>query len=147
MNRYLVLLVDRKRARMFTLVDGVPTNHLELEHDEAPKKVKSVENVRDQQDKYLRKIDLLLHKHLEHVADNVTKYATKEKITHILIGGHKPLFHKIEEHLKYPFAKKVVGSFVTELKVPQEQVLKRALKALEKIDIKKEKDKLQKALS
>lgn len=146
-KKYLVLLVDRKRARMFTLVDGAATNHLELSHDEAPPKVKKGENAWDAADKIARHVEDHLHKHLKHVANSVSDFAKKEKVTDILIGGHRPLFHKVEEHLKYPFSNKVVGNFVTELKIPQKQVLKIVLEVIDKLQIKKEKEKLQKALS
>lgn len=145
-RKYLILLVDRKRARMFTLVRDVPLNHLELEHDQAPPKVKKGENNWDAADKISRHIEDHLHKHLSHVGEGVEKFARQEKITDILIGSHRTLFRKIEAHLKYPFSKKVRGKFVTELKVPQKEVLQIALKAIEKLEARKEKDRLRKAL-
>lgn len=146
-KKYLVLLVDRKRARMFSLHNGNAVNHLELSHDEAPPNVKKGENTWDAQDKIFRHIEDHLRKHLEHVANGVAEFAKKEGITDILIGGHKPLFNKIEGHLKYPFSKKVRGSFVTELKIPQEEVLKRVKKLIDRLEVKETEERLQKALS
>lgn len=147
MKKYLVLLVDRKRARMFTLLNGKAVNHLELKSEQAPSKVKSGENTWDAADKISRHVEDHLNRHLKEVAAEVAKYTVKDKITDILIGGHETLFHKVEEHLKYPCTKKIRGSFVTELKVPQKVVLKKALQLIDKLEIKMEKQKLQKALA
>lgn len=144
---YMVLLVDRKRARMFILVDGKAVSHLELSHDEAPQKVKAGVNTWDAQDKIMRHIEDHLHKHLEHVATDSLKFALNEKVTHLLIGGHKPLFSKIIKQLKYPLSKKFIGTFVTELKIPQEEVLELALAEIENINEKRVEERLQSALT
>lgn len=144
---YLILLVDRKRARMFTMQNGGVINHKELSNDEAPSKVKHGENAWDAQDKINRHVDEHLHRHLVHVAKEVQEYIKKERVDAILIGGHKPLFRKVEEHLKYPLNKKIAGNFVTELKIPQEEVFRRAKKVIERIEVEQVEDRVQNALS
>ncbi|MDO8269161.1 MAG: hypothetical protein Q7T54_00635, partial [Candidatus Levybacteria bacterium] len=98
-TKYLVLLVDRKRARMFTLANGTVERHLELSNDEAPSRVKHGDDTWDAQDKIFRHIEDHLHRHLEHVAKEALGFVKKEKITGVLIGGHRPLFSKIEKQL------------------------------------------------
>ncbi len=143
---YLILLVDRKRARMFTIFNGVVTNHHELNNDEAPRKVKHGENAWDAQDKINRHIENYLHRHLTHVAQEVNRYAKKEKIDGVIIGGHKQLFSKMEEYLKYPINKKILGNFVTELKVSQLEVFNRAKKFIDKIEKEQDEERVQQAL-
>lgn len=131
---------------MFTLNNGAVERHLELSNDEAPPRVKHGDDTWDAQDKIFRHVEDHLHRHLEHVAKEALEFAKKEKIAGVLIGGHRPLFSKIEKQLKYPLSKKVIGTFVTELKVPQEEVFKRVKKLVEKMEIKKIEDRLQQAL-
>lgn len=143
---YLVLLIDREHARMFTITNGIAGETVELESVDVPQNVKHGDDTWDAQDKIFRHIEDHLHRHIEKVAKEANEFAKNEKITGLLIGSHKPLFGKIEKHLKYPLSKKVIGSFVTELKVPKNEILKRALKLLETISARKEVEELEKAL-
>ena len=137
-SRYFVLLVDRKRARMFTLRDGVVEYDEELMIDIVPQKVKHGDDTWDAQDKIFRHIEDHLHRHLKLVAEKAFDFAKRKRIDHLLIGSHKPLFAKIEKHLSYPLNRKIKGKFVTELKAPFGEILKRAKLAIKEIE---EKDK------
>ena len=88
-----------------------------------------------------------MHRHLVHVTKEVQEYIKKERVDAIIIGGHKPLFRKVKGHLKYPLDKKVLGNFVTELKVPQEEVFRRAMNLIEKIETENEEEQMRNALS
>ena len=67
-------------------------------------------------------------------------------MTGVLIGGHKPLFTKVAHHLSPQISKKVIGTFVTELKITKGTILKNAQKEIDKIETLNEENKLQQAL-
>ncbi len=144
--KYIVLLVDRKRSKILMIQDRSIIKHVELENDPAPRNVKKGENTWDAPDKIFRHREDLLSMHLEHVAIELNKFARNQKIAGLIIGGHRPLFKKVEKHLHYPFTNMVLGTFVTELKIPQMVILLRAVKAIESIENEAEKSQLKKAL-
>lgn len=146
-KKYLILAVDRQKALLFALVDGLVENEAVLVYDYVPQKVKHGDDTWDAQDKIFRHIEDHLHRHLKNVAKKASEFAKEYKITGILIGGHKPLFSKIEKYIPYPLSKKIKGTFVTELKIPQNDIIKKAVKLIEQLDRRAEDDKLQKALS
>lgn len=125
-NKYLVLLADRKNARMFTLQKGVAGQHEEIVCEDVPQKVRHGDDTWDSQDKIFRHIEDHLRRHLECVGQQAKLYVEKNNIDRILIGSHKPLFGKIKKNLQYPLSQKVVGTFVTELKIPFGEILNRA---------------------
>lgn len=133
-NKYLVLLVDRKRARMFTMNNGVVAHDEEVINGFVPQKVKHGDDTWDAQDKIFRHIEDHLHRHLTLIAKNAATYAKKNQITAVIIGSHKPLFSKIKKHLPYSLSKKITGIFITELKAPFEEILKRAKKCIENLE-------------
>lgn len=131
---YLILLVDRKRTKMFTLIDGAVEDKADFDDDQVPKKVKHGNDTWDSQDKIFRHIEEHLHRHLLLVGQHVAEFGRKNHISEIIIGSHKPLFAKIEKHLPYPFCHKVKGRFVTELKAPFNEILHRALQSIDQIE-------------
>lgn len=119
---------------MFILRKGVVKQDEEIIIDNVPQKVKHGDDTWDAQDKIFRHIEDHLHRHLKLVAQKVSSFVKKKRIDGIVIGGHKPLFAKIEKHLQYPLSRKVKGTFVTELKAPFGQILKRAKHAIKEIE-------------
>jgi|SRR3989338_3713715 len=134
---YLILLVDRVKAELFTLFNGSVGNRKNIKRDEVPQGVKHGDDVWDAQDKIMRHIENHLHRHLLHVSEAVKDYSTRNKIDRIIIGSHKPLFAKIEKHLPYPLNRKLGGRFVTELKAPFNEVLARAMKVISQAERKR----------
>lgn len=133
-KKYLVLLVDRKRARMFTMTNGIVRHEEEVIDGFVPQKVKHGDDTWDAQDKIFRHIEDHLHRHLTLIAKRAAEYVKKERVTDIVIGGHKPLLPKVKKHLPYPLNKKVKGTFVTELKAPFGEILKRAKNCIERVE-------------
>jgi len=133
-NKYLILLVDRKRARIFTIQNGVVDKDKEFVNGHVPQKVKHGDDTWDAQDKIFRHIEDHLHRHLTFVVQNTADFTSKNHIDGLIIGSHKPLFSKIKEHFPCPLSKKVKGTFVTELKAPFGEILKRAKRAIDKIE-------------
>ncbi|MBP6882458.1 MAG: hypothetical protein KBC15_02775 [Candidatus Levybacteria bacterium] len=134
---YLVLLADRERASMFTLLNGLIISKKALRKGNVPQKVKHGDDTWDAQDKIFRHIEDHLHRRLSYVAHEVEEFAKENNVTDIVIGSHRPLFAKIEKHL--PHHLQVQGKFVTELKGPFNLILKKASALVTKIEIEKKK--------
>lgn len=134
-KRYMILLVDRERTKMFTLINGVVDNSVEYKDGHVPQKVKHGDDTWDSQDKIFRHIEDHLHRHLALVAKRAAAFAKEYHITEVIIGSHKPLFSKIEEHLAYPLSERVKGKFVTELKAPFNEILRRTKRLINQIEL------------
>lgn len=145
-KKYLLLLVDREHAKLLLIADGRVKVERVIKKDIVPQNVKHGDDTWDSQDKIFRHIEDHLHRHLQHVANETTSFIKEYNVIEILIGGHKPLFSKIIKNLPHAIFTKVIGTFVTELKVTNNTILDKALKELEKIEVKKEDDRLQQAL-
>ncbi len=145
-KHYLLLLADREHAKFYLISGGHLIEEKELEKDHVPQKVKHGDDTWDAQDKIFRHIEVHLHKHLQHVAEEAAKFIKGKNVTGVLIGGHKPLFTKVAHHLSPQISKKVIGTFVTELKITKGTILKNAQKEIDKIETLNEENKLQQAL-
>lgn len=121
----MILLVDRKKAIMFTYVDGVIENRRELHDGHVPQRVKEINKAWMRQDKIFRHIEDHLHQHLKVVGDAALSFAKENHISFLFIGTHKPLYSKVEKYLPHFLLKKVKGKFVTELKGPFNEILKK----------------------
>lgn len=133
-KKYMVFLVDRKQAKMFTLLDGVVLRHEEFVSGTVPQKVKHGDDTWDSQDKIFRHIEDHLHRHLADSSKRAAAFAKNDHITGWIIGGHRTLFPKIKKHIPYPYSRKIKGEFVTELKAPFGEILKRAKNTIKKIE-------------
>lgn len=102
-----------------------------------PQKVKHGDNTWDAQDKINRHIQVHLHEHLNSLAERVKKYVKENPIDAILVGGHKDLHEKVKEHLPYPLSRKVIGNFVTGLKLPLNVISQKALNEIERLETKR----------
>lgn len=142
-NKYLVLLVDRKRARMFTMNNGVVEHDEEIIDEFVPQKVKHGDDTWDAQDKIFRHIEDHLHRHLALIAKRTAEYVKKERITDIVIGSHKPLLPKVKKHLPYPLNKKVRGTFLVSLKAPLEKILKKTKEVIDKIELEEKRNTIR----
>lgn len=117
-KKYLVLLVDREKARIFTVHLGEIEKHLDIFDPSVPQKVKQINKAFGREDKILRHIEDHLHRHLKLIVDKTKEFVTNEYINFIIIGGHKGLFAKVKKLLPKNLADKVKGTFVTELNIP-----------------------------
>ena len=133
-KKYLILLVDRKQTKMFTMMDGVVLRREERISSTVPQKVKHGDDTWDSQDKIFRHIEEHLHRHLVNVSQEAVAFAKNDHITGWILGGHKTLFPKIKKHIPYPFSKKIKGEFVTELKAPFGEIIRRARLAVIRIE-------------
>lgn len=133
---YMILLVDHKKSRMFTLLNGAVEHYTEFINGHVPQRVHEINKAWMRQDKIFRHIENHLHRHLQQVVHAAQIFAKENHIAGIIIGGHKELFAKIKKHLPYPLSQKVKGTFVTELKGPFNEILKRAKTVISEIETK-----------
>ena len=133
-NTYLLLVVDRKHAKLFTLFNGIVESKGVYIEGNVPQKVKHGDDTWDSPDKIFRHTEDHLHRYLVKVRDAVDDLVKKNHIDGIIIGSHKPLFPKIKKLFNPPVEKKIKGTFVTEVKVPFNEILKRARAVISQIE-------------
>ena len=121
--RYLLLLVDREKARMFIINLGKVEQSREIFDNQVPQRVKAKTVNLGRTDKIMRHIEYHLNEHLKLIAKSAKEFISRKKIHFIIIGGHKELFGKIKKSLPYPLNRMVLGEFVTELNVVQSQLI------------------------
>ncbi len=125
MGRYLVLLADREKARMFIVKEGKIEEQKEVLDNSVPQNVKAKKIDFGRDDKIFRHIEQHLHYHLQLIAQAALEFSKGKGISFIILGGHKELIPKMKSHLLYPLNKMVKGEFVTELNIPLAQALKK----------------------
>lgn len=131
----MILLADKKHAKFVMLRGGVVISQTKKIHNEyVPQNVKHGDDRGDTQDKIFRHIQTHLHRYLQQVAQEASDFASQDHIAGIIIGGHRLLFTNIKKHLPYPWNNKVKGYFVTELKVPFNNILEKARKEIVRIE-------------
>ncbi len=134
-NKYLVLVIDKKRAKIFMVHSGGAVERSEEFVDgQVPKKVQHGDDNWDAQDKIFRHIEDHLRRHLEFITQKASLYAEKENIAGVLIGGNAQLFTKIKKYLKYPLSKQVKGTFLADMKAPFNKTLERIKVLIKKIE-------------
>ena len=133
-KKYLVLLVDREKARLFTVHLGKIGEQKEIFDGEVPQNVKHGDDTWDAQDKIFRHIEDHLSCHLKRIAGAAEEFVKNNEISFVIIGGHREMFPKIKKHLPYPLNKMVIGEFVTELNIPLNEILKKSKLVAEKLE-------------
>jgi hypothetical protein len=124
-SKYLVLLVDREKARMFTVEQGEIVNHSEFKGDYVPQKVKSTGRVISggNYDTNFRHNEELLQRHINNAVRAVEVFTKNEDIHFVIIGGHAEILEKVIKSLPTNLQNKVVNSFVTEVNIPLNDIL------------------------
>lgn len=133
-KKYLVLLADREKARLFTVHLGNIEEHEDIFGEYVPQQVKRINRAWKREDKILRHIEDHLHRHLKLIADSVSDFSKNKNIDFMIIGGHEELISKIKKHLPQNLAKKISGTFITELNIPINNVFLKSKKIAEKIE-------------
>lgn len=131
-SKYLVLLVDRKKARMFIVEQGEIVDQAELIDGHVPQKVKSTSNAISggEADISFRYNEEMLQHHVDLVARAVAKFTKNNAIHFVIIGGHSEMFKKIIKSLPTSLQDKVLSTFVTEPNIPLNDVLLKSKKYL-----------------
>ena len=123
-SRYLVLLVDREKVRMFTVEQGEMIDHSELIGGYVPQDSKSTGIDRaGSTDGNSRHNEVLLQRHIEKTAQAVAKFTSSHDVHFVIIGGHSEMFKRVAASLPAGLRSKVVDSFVTEINIPLNEIL------------------------
>lgn len=116
-KRYLVILADRKKARVFTIYLGdFEDQGEEIFALEVPQKVKSEGFSPGGVSRHIKDH---LCRHLKEIGQKSWEYLVNRKIKHldgVFIGSHKELFSEIKNHLPAKLKNKVLGQFIMEPK-------------------------------
>jgi len=136
-RRYMVLLVDRKKAKAFTVYLGKLEKQVDLHSDEiVPHRVKAekYDTITGREDKIFRNIEDSLHRYLKDIASQAWAFfKLANQVDFILLAGHKEIFAKIHRHLPKIMADKVKDGFVTQLNIPLNQIVQRSKKVAQKL--------------
>lgn len=135
-QKYLVLLTDREKARLFTVHLGKIEEQLDFFNGEVPQKVKAKKTDYGRDDKILRHIDDHLRRLLQFVSQKTFDFAKGKHVQFIIIGGNKLMIPKIKRFLKHPLKKMVLGEFITDLNVPINEIFINSKKIASRINAK-----------
>ncbi len=133
-SKYLVLLVDRKKARLFTVNLGKIEEEKLVFDGEVPQNVKAKKIDWGRDDKIFRHIEDHLHRHLQTIAKKTFDFFMGKDIHFLIIGGHAEMIPKIKKHLPYPLNQMILGQFITELNIPLNDVLLHSKRVASKVD-------------
>lgn len=136
-RKYLFILIDREKARLFIMSQGIIENAVEVIDKSVPQNVH--QNARedmhnDREQKINRHIQDHLHRHFHTIVQKVQQFVGHNSITGVIIGGHKNLFQGFEAALPKDLHKIIVGEFITELAVNGNDLVKKSKKIIEGID-------------
>lgn len=124
-SRFLVLLVDREKARMFTVEQGEILDHSDVIGGYVPqyKKATGRDGNAGRGDIMNRHTDMLLRQHIDLIIQAVDKFVKASDISFLIIGGHAEMFKKVAAALPTDLRAKLAGSFVSELNIPINDIL------------------------
>jgi hypothetical protein len=123
--KYLVLLVDREKARMFTVSQDEIAEHEEFLSGFVPQKVRTTGRSinRGDTDIHDRYAENMLNHHIDLVAKNVARFIKPGDVSFVLVGGHAEMVNKVVKSLPKAFQDKVAATFVSELNIPLNDIL------------------------
>lgn len=114
-KRYLVILADRKKARVFTIYlgDFEDTGEV-IEAFDVPQKVKAEGFSTGRINRHIKDH---LCRHLKEIGSKTWEYLIKRRIKRldgIFIGSHRELFSEVQKHLPAKLQRKILGRFSME---------------------------------
>lgn len=130
-GRYLFIMADIKKATLVLFRQGEVESTRDIMDPSVNKKIKSNSGeLSGRNTKLDHKIDNQIHKHLQLIGNEAAQFISGKNINGVFIGGHKMLFAKIEEALPKELKIKIRGEFITELNLPQEELIKHCRQTL-----------------
>lgn len=131
--RYLILIADRKKAFLFLFVKGKIETKKEIMDPGVQKdtRINSGE-LYGRNSKLMRHIDNQLRLHLKLIVKEAESLLQGKHINGMFIGGHKPMFHNIVEALPEFLKQKIKGEFITELNIPELELIAHCQQILKK---------------
>ena len=124
-SMYLVLLVDREKARMFTVEQGEMVDHSEFLGSYVPQLSKSTgrDSAVGKSDINFRHNESLLSRHIAKIAQAVAAFTKTKDVHFVIIGGHSEIFKRVAASLPESLRSKIADTFVTEVNIPLNELL------------------------
>ncbi len=123
-GQYLFVIADKKKAFLFLFKRGDVEIHKNIMHPGVRKatKIDSGE-LHGRNTKLSNHIENQLHRHLLLIIEEAEKVIKDKHINGLFLGGHQQLFHSIEEVLPTKLKEKIRGEFITELNIPEDELI------------------------
>lgn len=131
--RYLIITVDRVKAKFFMMSQGVIENQDEVVDESVPQNIhadSSETTNLTREDKINRHIQDHLHRHFQLIAERVASFVGNTPINGVIIGGHKNLLHNFKRHLPKLLQEKVIGSFVSDVNNNMNDVVEKSKRVI-----------------
>jgi hypothetical protein len=124
-SKYMVLLIDREKARMFTVEQGEIIEHSDFTEGYVPqnKKITGDNDLGSRTDTISRHTDVMLDRHIDQATHAADKFARDKGINFLIIGGHVELLARIAESLPYDLKNKLAGSLTIDVNLPLNDIL------------------------
>lgn len=123
-GHYLFLIADRKKAFLFLFSKGDVEKAQDIMDPSVNKKVKSNSGeLYGRTSKQEHKIDNQIEGHLKLIMQKAQEFIQGKHINGVFIGGHQEFFHEIKNELPKDLQQKLRGEFVTELNIPDEELV------------------------
>lgn len=123
--RYVVLLVDRENARIFTVRIGEITEYGEVHTEDVPGRHKKGGWFALSQNHYERHIDYHVWLHLKDVLKKLDSFLAGEQTEGLIIGGSEEAVNLTRGMLSAAVEGKVIGTFPAEMTEKTDEVLAR----------------------
>lgn len=136
-RRYFVILSDRKKAIFYTLYSGFVEDRQVITDNSVPQNVKGrwpEVPYAQREDKMQRHIQDHLHRHFIRIADYAEKFIKHKPISGVILGGHKTEMSQFEKYLPKPLKEKIVGKFVSELKINFNEIVSKSKTIIDQVD-------------
>lgn len=124
-SHYLIIIADQKKADLFIFNKG-ELDEIKTVMDTGVRKKTRIDSgeLYGRNTKLSHHIDTQIHNHLQLIIQGAMTMIKGKHINGVFLGGHKPLFHTILGELPADLQKKVRGEFITELNIPQDELIK-----------------------
>lgn len=128
---YLFIIADKKKAFLYLFNKGEVEVTRKI-MDPVVKKATKINSgeLYGRNTKLAHHIENQLHGHIELVIREADSLIHDKHINGLFLGGHKPLFHIIRELLPHNLQDKYRGEFLTELNIPEEELITHCKNAL-----------------
>ncbi len=142
-DHYCTVVVDRRKARIFSVYMGEIEELSGVFEDNVPDQVKGGDWAALRQNKIAHHIEDHLVRHLKNVSKKTLAYYKARKFDHLLIGGSKEVIPKFKEMLQPYLKNRVGGEFVADPDGPINVVLKKSIECEEKFELERENDLIE----
>lgn len=141
-ERYCLVLVDGKKARIFSIYMGKLEEHTYI-LDEVPGWHKQGGW---SQARFQRHIEQQIYEHLKKVADITLTFFKKEQFDRLILGGPPEVVAHFKNIIHIYLVRRFVGSIAIDVNASIQEIEKRAISLIEKIEEKENEELMQRVL-